>query len=138
LVKECGVSIDEAALHESAFKVENTLREMDKNLITDDIIPNTSRGVKAIKNSIGDSSIINSDSDVLSLSPDKKIKFEDRDRSRANNYEIKDTTVNNQDLSKSKNINDKTSPSIKNNNYDQTIPSEQDVIHGSHQKNNHK
>lgn len=111
---------------------------MDKNLITDDIIPNTSRGVKAIKNSIGDSSIINSDSDVLSLSPDKKIKFEDRDRSRANNYEIKDTTVNNQDLSKSKNNNDKTSPSIKNNNYDQTIPSEQDVIHGSHQKNNHK
>jgi len=131
------VTIDEAALHESAFKVENTLREMDKNLITDDIIPNTSRGVKAIKNSIGDSSIINSDSDVLSLSPDKKIKFEDRDRSRANNYEIKDTTeFNNQDLFKSKNNNDKTSPSIKNNNYDQTIPSEQDVIQGSHQKNN--
>lgn len=88
-MKECGVTIDEAALHDVAFQVENTLRQMDKNLISDDIIPTTDRSVKVIKD--GRHVDLNSGNDRLSISPDKKIKFEDRDRSRVNNYDVKDT-----------------------------------------------
>eukprot|EP00801_Mesodinium_rubrum_P002619 Mrub_02619.p1 GENE.Mrub_02619~~Mrub_02619.p1 ORF type:complete len:546 (+),score=139.23 Mrub_02619:217-1638(+) len=117
LVKECGVTIDEAALHDKAFTITNTLHLIDKNQLNDILMPEMNNNIskerggsmdrynnkyKKNKNLNNLSMIENyydNNNDIFgnvltdSLSPDKKIKFEDRERSRVSNYKESLNTV---------------------------------------------